>query len=60
MLAFIQQNIATILIGAALAALLALAVLSMVRNRLKGKSACGCDCGGCPGASSCHMGKEPR
>lgn len=53
MLAWIAENIGTILILAALIAVVAGIVAGMLRDRKKGKSSCGCGCAGCPMSSSC-------
>lgn len=58
MLAYIQNNFATIIIGAVVLAVAALAVFVMIRDRRRGKSACGYDCGHCPSASLCHDSKR--
>lgn len=42
MLAWLKDNIAAIIICAALIAVIAAIIVSMVRNKKKGKSACGC------------------
>lgn len=59
MLTFFSENLATILICAGLAALVACIVWSLVRQKKAGK---GCNCGGCSGcagASICHAQKKP-
>lgn len=54
MLAFFQENAATILVGLAVAALLGLALWSILRDRKRGGHAC---CGGdCSGCCSCSHG----
>ncbi len=62
MLAWIGENIATIIIGAVLAAMVTAIVIGMVRGKKKGKSSCGCGCGcaGCPMSSACHKRKYSR
>ena len=57
MLAWISGNIATILICAALIAVVAAVIAGMVRDRKKGKASCGCGCAKCPMNGSCHTGK---
>ena len=55
MLAFIAENLATILISALLLAVVAGIVAGMVKKKKSGKSAvCGCGCAGCPSAGMCH------
>ena len=57
MLEWIASNIATILICAALVAIVAAVIVGMVRNRKKGVSSCGCGCSDCPMSGSCHTKK---
>ena len=57
MLAWFLENIATILICAVLIAVVAAIIVSMVRDRKKGKSSCGCGCANCPISGSCHSKK---
>lgn len=57
MLAWIAENIGTILILAALIAIAAMIVLGLLRDRNKGKSSCGCGCSGCAMNGSCHAKK---
>lgn len=57
MLAWISENIGTILICAALLAVVAAIVAGLVRDRKKGKSSCGCGCADCPMSGSCHPKK---
>ena len=54
MSAWIAENLATILLCAALLALAAAVIAGMVKNRKKGKSSCGCGCANCPMSGSCH------
>jgi len=59
MLTWFIDNLATILIGLALAAIIAVIILVMIRNKKKGKSSCGCgSCSGCAMAGSCHPVEE--
>ena len=46
MLAWLMENMATIIISAVLVLLVAAVITSMVRSKRKGKSSCGCGCGG--------------
>ena len=57
MLAWLKDNIAAIIICAALIAVIAAIIVSMVRNKKKGESACGCGCADCPMGGSCHPKK---
>ena len=55
MLTWFIDNLATILIGLALAGVVALIIVVMIRNKKKGKSSCGCgSCSGCAMSGSCH------
>lgn len=58
MFVWISNNIATIIISAVLIAVVAVIIVSMVRNKKKGKSSCGCGCAGCPMSGSCNLGKH--
>lgn len=51
---FIMGNLATILVGAAIAAWIVFAAIKMIRDRKNGKGTCGCHCAGCPSAGMCH------
>ena len=51
MIAFILQNLATILISLALAVIVALVVRKLVRDSRK--PGCGCGCSGCAYAEDC-------
>ena len=42
MLIWLQNNLSTLIVGVVLLAIVALVCLSMVRNKRKGKSSCGC------------------
>lgn len=53
-MSWFQGNLATILISAALVALMAAIVVSRVRARKAGKSTCGCGCGECAMHSVCQ------
>ncbi len=58
MLAFLTENLATIIICAVLLGIVALIIVNMVRKKKKGQSAtCGCGCSECPSASVCHTQK---
>ena len=55
MIDFISENLGTIVIGAALVAIVAGVVASIVKKKKNGKSAgCNCGCDGCQSASDCH------
>lgn len=48
------ENLATILICAALLITVTLIVVSLVRRKKKGKSTCGCGCAHCAMSGICH------
>ncbi len=54
MLEFLSANLATILVGVAVLAIVALIVYNMIRAHKKGGSSCGSACAGCPNAGICH------
>lgn len=58
MLAWLCENIASIIICAVLIAVVAAIIVSMIKNRKKGKSSCGCGCANCPMSGSCHSDKS--
>lgn len=47
----------TIIVGAAVAAIIAAVVIKLVKDRKKGKSSCGCGCANCAMAGKCHNRK---
>lgn len=57
MLAWIMENIGTILICVVLIAIVAAVVVSMLRDRKKGRSSCGCNCAHCAMSGACHSKK---
>ena len=52
---WIKGNIGSIIVGAAVVALLVCVVVAMVRNRKKNRGACGCGCSSC---ESCPMNRK--
>lgn len=58
MLAWLQANLATILILVVLAAVVAAIIAHLIRNKRKGKSSCGCTCQSCPMEGACHSEKK--
>ena len=54
MLAWLSNNIATVIISLVLAVIVALIIFSLVKNKKKGKSSCGCNCAHCAMSGSCH------
>ena len=57
MLSWFSENIATIIICAVLTLVVAGIIVSIVKNKKKGKSSCGCGCADCPMSGSCHKDK---
>jgi predicted permease len=53
MLNYIAANLATILVGAVVLAIVAAVVVKLIRDKKRNKSSCGCGCSGCPNAQSC-------
>ena len=58
MLNFIIDNIGTIVVCLILAGIVGLAVRSLIVNKKKGKTSCGCGCANCPSAGICHGSKK--
>ena len=58
MLAFLAANIGTILITAALAAVVAGIIIGMRKNKKKGVSPCGGSCAHCAMCSSCREAQK--
>lgn len=54
MLVWLAENIGTILILAALIAIVAAIIVNMRRDKKRGKSSCGCGCANCAMNGSCH------
>ena len=57
MFAWLAKNAVTVIICAVLIAVVAAIIYSMIRNKKKGKSSCGCGCADCPMSGSCHPKK---
>lgn len=53
-----MENTGTILISAVLLVIVASVVVSMVRDKKKGKNSCGCHCAHCAMNGTCHSGKQ--
>lgn len=54
MLTWIMENMATIIISAALILAVAAIIAGMICGKRKGKSSCGCGCAGCAMNGACH------
>ncbi len=48
------ENGGTLIVTALLLVLVGGIALKMIRDKRKGKSSCGCDCGCCPMSGACH------
>lgn len=55
---WLYENLSTIIVGLILAVIVGLIIFSMIRNKKKGKCACGHECGCCPMGGSCHGEKR--
>ena len=59
MLAFLAANIGTILVVAALLAVVLLIIAKLIRDKRQGKHTCSGSCGGCSGCGGgCHSPKR--
>jgi len=56
MMNWLSLSWASLLVGFAVVAVLATLGAKMIRDKKNNKSACGCSCSGCQGASYCHKG----
>ena len=54
MLGWLLENIATMIICAVLIAVVAVIIISMVKNKKKGVSSCGCGCSNCAMSDACQ------
>lgn len=57
MLAWITENMGTILVCAFLLLIVGAVIMSLLRDRKKGKSSCGCSCAHCAMYGACHSHK---
>ena len=55
MIAFLRENLGTILITLALAGAVTLIILSIRKDKKKGKSSCGGNCSHCAMCKACHQ-----
>ena len=58
MLAFLLENLATIIVLILVAAAVIFAIFTMIKNKKNGKTSCGCGCSGCPNSALCHQKKK--
>ena len=54
MLTWILDNLATIIICIVRVLIVTAIIVSLIKNKKKGKSSCGCNCAHCAMAGSCH------
>ncbi len=54
MIAWIEENLGTIIVSAVLIAIIAAVALRLAKDKKKGKSACGCGCASCAMSGACH------
>lgn len=54
MLAWVSQNIANIIIGTVILAVILLIIASMIWKKKQGKTSCGCGCKDCGMSEICH------
>lgn len=45
------NNLPTLVVGAAVVALITFVAVKMIRDKRKGKGTCGCNCANCPNAN---------
>lgn len=57
MLAWITDNLATVLICAVLLLIVAAIIRKLGKDKKKGNSSCGCGCAHCAMADACHSKK---
>ena len=55
---WLAENWVTIVALAAVLGIAALALRSVITNKKKGKSSCGCGCANCPMHGKCHGGAK--
>ena len=54
MMTWIMENLGTVLVSAGLLLIVALVIVKLIRDRKKGKTACGSGCAHCAMSGSCH------
>ncbi len=58
MLAWLSANAVTVIVCSVIAAAVILAVISILTDKKKGRSSCGCSCSGCPMNGKCHVNNK--
>ena len=51
---FITANIGTIVVGLIVAAIIAIVIYGMIKDKKNGKTTCGCGCANCAMKGTCH------
>ena len=59
MFTFIANNLGSLLVLLAVAAIVTAIVIFRIRAKRQGKSTCGCGCASCPMSEKCH-GEKPK
>ena len=59
MLDFFVNNWGTLLAGVIVLAVVILVIVKLIRDKKKGKKACGCDCGHCAASAGWHNIRSP-
>lgn len=54
MLAWITDNLGTLVVGAIVLAVVVAIAVSLINKKRKGQSSCSCGCSGCPMNGKCH------
>lgn len=54
MLNFLAENYGTIIAALVVAGIVTASVITLIRNKKKGKSTCGCGCENCAMKGQCH------
>ncbi len=57
MITWIAENAGTVIVAFLLICVVCAVIVKMVRDKKKGKSSCGCNCGHCAMSGSCHHDK---
>ena len=55
---WLLDNLATILIAMLVLGISSGIIAGMIKNKKRGKSACGCGCSNCPMGGSCHSHQQ--
>jgi len=55
---WILANIWTIVVSLILIAIVTLIIIKLIKDKKKGRSSCGCNCGNCPMSGSCKSSQK--